>query len=355
MTEPKQTKILYVEDEAMLCELFSAVMTPRGYSVDTVQTGVEALQKHADNTYDIVAVDYQLPDMTGLDIAPEILDRNPRMPVIMITGRGNEKVAGEALRLGVSNYIVKDSQDAYLELLPSVVLHLERQMQMESIMRKSEEALRQAQEDSKLQFLTQLDTAERYEMQARELAALAEELTVVNERLAAFANHDELTGLPNARLCKDRLRVAIATARRNDAEVAVIHIDLDNFKLVNSIVDRAGGDAILKDVADRLKGCIRDMDTASRLRSDRFALVISNFDERETVITVARRVQETLKEPFLIGETNVPVSPRVGIAVYPEHGSTGDDLFKHAELSVHDAEIYGGTSTEKRVSDGTAG
>lgn len=352
MIESRQTRILYVEDETALCDLFEAVMVPRGYVVDSAHTGQAGLRKEAANTYDIVALDYQLPDMTGLDIARKILEQRPNLPVIMITGRGNEKIAAEALRLGVSNYIVKDSQEAFMELLPSVVLHLERRVQMEAIMRKSADTLRQAQEESRKQFLTQLDTAERYEMQARELASLAEELTVANERLSAFANHDELTGLANARLCMDRLRVAIATARRNSAEVAVVHVDLDNFKLVNSIVGRDGGDAILQEIAERLKVCVREMDTAARLRSDRFALVVSNFEDRETVITVARRVQESLKEPFIVDGKSIPISPRVGIAVYPEHGSSANELFSHAELSVHDAEIYS-TASAAGVASGT--
>ena len=309
--------------------------------VNSVHTGQAGLRIRAENNYDIVALDYQLPDMIGLEIACEILDKTPNLPVIMLTGRGNEKVAAEALRLGVSNYIIKDSQEAFMELLPSVVLHMERRAQMEAIMRKSADTLHLAQEESNGQFLTQLDTAERYEMQARELASLSEELTVANERLSAFANHDELTGLANARLCKDRLRVAIATARRNNAEVAVVHVDLDNFKLVNSIVGRDGGDVILQEIVERLKLCVREMDTAARLRSYRFALVISNFEDRETVITVARRVQESLRNPFVVDGSSVPVSPRVGIAVYPEHGSSAGELFNHAELSVHDAEIYG--------------
>jgi predicted signal transduction protein with EAL and GGDEF domain len=75
-------------------------------------------------------------------------------------------------------------------------------------------------------------------------------------------------------------------------------------------------------------------------RSDRFALVVSNFNGRETVITVVRRVQESLKEPFVVDCKSIPISPRVGIAVYPEHGSTANELFSHSELSVHDAEIF---------------
>ena len=110
----------------------------------------------------------------------------------MITGRGNEGIAAEALCLGVSNYIVKDSQQSSTNFLSSVILHLERSLEIEPTMRKSAGALKESQEHSKQQFLTLLDTAERYEHQARELASLAEELPMANERLTAFANHDEL-------------------------------------------------------------------------------------------------------------------------------------------------------------------
>jgi len=333
-------RILYVEDDTTLCQLFEAVMTPRGYDVDVATSGEEGLSKHKANPYDIVALDYQLPDMTGLDIAKDILADDPNLPVLMITGRGNENIAAEALRIGVSNYIVKDSQESYVDLLPSVVLHLERRLEIESIMRKSADALRESQEQSKQQFLTQLDTAERYENQARELASLAEELTVANERLLAFANHDELTGLPNARLCKDRLKIAIATARRSDAEVAFIHVDFDNFKTVNTKIGRHGGDAILRDIAKRLKLCVRDMDTAARLRSDRFGLVVAGLDDRDIIIRVAKRLQASLAAPYEYEGESVPVGTQIGMAIYPEHGSTAEELLSHAELSVHNAEIY---------------
>ncbi|MEC8369560.1 MAG: hypothetical protein VXZ99_01955 [Pseudomonadota bacterium] len=153
------------------------------------------------------------------------METSPNLPALMITGRGNEGIAAKALCLGVSNYIVKDSQQSNINFLWSVILHLEHRLEIEPTMRKSAGALKESQEQSKQQFLTLLDTAERYEHQARELASLAEELPMANERLTAFANHDELTGLPNSWLCKDCLKVAIATARHSDAEVAFLCVD----------------------------------------------------------------------------------------------------------------------------------
>ena len=87
-------------------------------------------------------------------------------------------------------------------------------------------------------------------------------------------------------------------------------------------------------------------------RIDRFALVVSNFEDRETVNTVARRVQKSLEEPFVVDGKSILISPRVGIAAYPEHGSTANELFSHSELSVHDAEIYN-TASEASLARGT--
>lgn len=87
-------------------------------------------------------------------------------------------------------------------------------------------------------------------------------------------------------------------------------------------------------------------------RIDRFALVVSNFEDWETVNTVARRVQKSLKEPFVVDGKSILISPRVGIAAYPEHGSTANELFSHSELSVHDAEIYN-TASEASLARGT--
>ena len=87
-------------------------------------------------------------------------------------------------------------------------------------------------------------------------------------------------------------------------------------------------------------------------RIDRFALVVSNFEDWETVNTVARRVQKSFKEPFVVDGKSILISPRVGIAAYPEHGSTANELFSHSELSVHDAEIYN-TASEASLARGT--
>ncbi len=120
-TEPR---ILYIEDDPDTGALFKSVIKDQGYFVDVAICGRDGLELHASNPYDVVAVDYKLPDMSGIDVCKILLGQNRDLPVMMVTGKGNELLAAEALSIGVSNYIVKDNQNVYLDLIPSIILQL---------------------------------------------------------------------------------------------------------------------------------------------------------------------------------------------------------------------------------------
>jgi len=117
-------RLLYIEDDPLLCELFTMVMEGEGYCVETASTGRDGLDRHKAIPFDIVAVDYSLPDMVGLDIAREMLTENPDLPITFLTGSGNEEVAAKAVELGVLNYIIKGDESVYLNLLPPVIKNL---------------------------------------------------------------------------------------------------------------------------------------------------------------------------------------------------------------------------------------
>ncbi len=121
MGQHQQKRILYIENEALLCELFEVGLKPFGYCVDTSLTGSEGLALWAENHYDLVAIDYLLPDTNGIDIARQLLSESPELPVLIITGVGNADIAVEALRLGVSNYVTKGDSDVYLKLMPVLI------------------------------------------------------------------------------------------------------------------------------------------------------------------------------------------------------------------------------------------
>ncbi len=122
--DTSKKRVLYVEDDPSICELFKASVETHGYIVETAATGAEGLFRHSKSPYHLIAIDYQLPDMTGIDLARRIIIDNPDIPLLMITGQGDQRIATEALTLGVSNYIAKDDSDVYLELIPSILAQL---------------------------------------------------------------------------------------------------------------------------------------------------------------------------------------------------------------------------------------
>jgi len=121
MNNSDPVRILYIEDDPLLCDLFATVMEGEDYTVETVQTGQGGLDLHRANPFDIIAIDYALPDLMGLDVARQMLADNPSLPITFVTGSGNEEVAAKAIELGILNYIIKDGEAAYLKLLPSVI------------------------------------------------------------------------------------------------------------------------------------------------------------------------------------------------------------------------------------------
>jgi diguanylate cyclase (GGDEF)-like protein/PAS domain S-box-containing protein len=149
------------------------------------------------------------------------------------------------------------------------------------------------------------------------------------------AYHDILTGLPNRTLFKDRLGLALHQARRKRAELAVMFVDLDRFKLVNDTLGHVQGDALLQQVAGRLKECLRQGDTLARQGGDEFTLVLPELRDREDARIVAAKFLERLHQPFDLDGHEVHISASIGIAVYPEHGETLDELLRHADIAMY--------------------
>lgn len=141
--EGSSVRILYMEDDAGLARLLQRRLQRHGYSVDIAGNGDDGLARLERNTYDVVLVDYSMPSCDGIDVLRFTAERKTSPPVIMITGKGNEKVAVEALQLGASDYIVKDVEMGYLELLPVVIDQVLRNQQL---LREREEMLKTIRE-----------------------------------------------------------------------------------------------------------------------------------------------------------------------------------------------------------------
>ena len=155
------------------------------------------------------------------------------------------------------------------------------------------------------------------------------------------ANFDELTGLPNRNLFYDRLERAIALSARMGSQVALLYIDLDGFKAVNGRLGRASGDALLRLVAERLEGCVRESDTVARMSGDEFAVVLPQISQESEIEIVAIKVLEHLSQAFRMAGGEACISGSIGIALYPRDGSNGIVLLKHADVAMYQAKESG--------------
>jgi diguanylate cyclase (GGDEF)-like protein len=167
-----------------------------------------------------------------------------------------------------------------------------------------------------------------------------------------LALYDALTGLPNRKLLDERLRVAMAHARRHNMRLALLFIDLDKFKPVNDNFGHAYGDLLLKEVAKRLNNCMRESDTASRLGGDEFVALLSEIEDEEAAVFVANKILSALTTPYDIAGHTFDISASIGIAIFPWHGIDGKSLMKQADLAMYEAKNNGRSTV--RVARGNA-
>lgn len=166
--------------------------------------------------------------------------------------------------------------------------------------------------------------------------AAAIERKQLHMALLTMAQFDELTGLPNRRLFYSRMETALGAVRTNHGRMAVLYIDLDNFKEVNDTLGHACGDLLLQEVARRLKLCMRESDTVARLGGDEFVVLVEQLQSPEQAALVAQKIRVTLSQEITIKDNTLHSLPSVGIALFPEHGDCVDQLLGQADKSMYE-------------------
>jgi diguanylate cyclase (GGDEF)-like protein/PAS domain S-box-containing protein len=168
------------------------------------------------------------------------------------------------------------------------------------------------------------------------LKKLERELQEAKATAEQLATHDFLTGLPNRVLLMDRISQAISFAKREKRSVAVITIDMDDFKEINDIYGHGEGDRLLVEVASRMKNSIRATDTVSRHGGDEFLLLaISKTDSTESITTLVERLLEKVRCPFAIKGSTIVPTVSVGIAVFPKDGSNPEELMSRSDEALY--------------------
>jgi diguanylate cyclase (GGDEF)-like protein/PAS domain S-box-containing protein len=161
------------------------------------------------------------------------------------------------------------------------------------------------------------------------------------ERLQYMATHDGLTGLPNSVLLNDRLDAAISRARRSHGRVGVMFLDLDHFKDVNDSLGHRVGDALLKELARRIRAALRQSDVLARISGDEFVVVLEDFPDENAPELVARKILEEVCRPFQLDGHEIHVSGSLGLALHPEDGTDAETLLKNADAAMYHAKELG--------------
>jgi diguanylate cyclase (GGDEF)-like protein/PAS domain S-box-containing protein len=173
----------------------------------------------------------------------------------------------------------------------------------------------------------------------------------MEEQVQHLAYHDPLTDLPNRMLFTDRLQQALATAKRDHAQLALMFIDLDKFKPVNDKHGHHVGDLLLKEVAQRIQDCLRESDTVARIGGDEFVVLLPVIRAEQDAWEVAEKIRGSLNQPFELAGLGLSISSSTGIAIYPEHGDEEKQLIKNADDAMYYAKSVGRDNVQIYRSD----
>ncbi|MEW6635419.1 MAG: EAL domain-containing protein [Actinomycetota bacterium] len=289
--EENAVPVLLVEDnpgDARLVEILLEEARVTGFEVVRAERLLEALELLERRAFDVVLLDLTLPDSSGLETVDRMRAAVPQIPLVVLSGRDDEETALRAIKVGAEDYLVKGQGDGDL-IARSIRYAIERKR--------------------------------------------------AEQRMAYLAQYDHLTGLANRALFQDRLEQALARAGRSSGRVALMFVDLDRFKVINDTFGHMGGDELLREVAARIRGRLRESDTVARLGGDEFAIILENLAEAHDAAQVARDLLEIISEPVSVGGHEVSMTASIGIAVHPPSGL--EDILMDADTAMYRAKERG--------------
>jgi len=312
----KKIKILHIEDEDIdhLAVRRAAGKAGLPFDIDRASSVGEGLEMIKRGRYDLLLCDYLLPDGIGLEILEKVKD----VPAIFITGSGDETVAVKALKGGAYDYLIKDPQQGYLELLVTTIEKVLRTFRMEREHKEFEQ---------------------RIVEQNSEMERLNIELKALYEETKALSLHDPLTGLANRRLMQLDLERGIAKAKRYDRPLSVVMLDVDHFKRYNDSFGHPEGDRLLATLADILKQQTRDADLVARYGGEEFIVILP-----ETPMGDACEVSERLRRAV---EEQTDVTISLGVASLGGGMEDAVGLIRGADEALYRAKESGRNRVER--------
>lgn len=186
--------------------------------------------------------------------------------------------------------------------------------------------------------------------------AIAHDITerkLMEQQLHYIAGHDPLTELPNRALLFGRLQTSLGLARREGSHLSLLFIDIDGFKHVNDSYGHLVGDKLLKNIAQRLRDCVRKSDTVGRFGGDEFVVVLNGIDSFDNVLVITENIRVQLEKTYQFDDLNLQLSPSIGVARYPDNGDDEQQLLQYADQAMYRAKNAGGNRVDVGVDNAT--
>ena len=307
--------VLIVDDDPGTRLLIGTALEMAGFRVSTAADGPSALNEFRERPVDCVILDVVMPGMSGFEVCKHLRANsdNLHVPILMQTSLDDMESVNRAYDAGATDFSSKGINPM---LLAQRVKFLVRAKQTQDQLRASE------------------------------------------ARVRYLAYYDPLTALPNRQRLLQILEQHVAWASVRRRGIAVLMLDVDNFSRINDTQGQAVGDALLKDIAGRLKLCLRDSqggaenlaldaeikditDCVSRTGADEFALALPGVSTADSAREVARRLQTTLEKPFAFAQQEMPLSASIGISLFPVDAADAESLIKNADAAMHHAKRLG--------------
>ena len=291
--QESNTRILVVDDDDVDREKISRCLHKAIIPITILDatSGEDALDQTLTEDIDLIILDYNLGDMTGVEFLTRIKKNN--IPTIMITGAGSENSAIEAMKLGAVDYLTKDTLTEKV-LLPVLTAAIKKN----ELQRKYEKS---------------------------------------QEELKRKSLYDSLTGLSNRDLIFDRLEQSILSSDRHSINFYLLVIDLNSFKEVNDSFGHLAGDEVLKKISERMLSASRKSDTVGRFGGDEFVLILPEVESIPSLMVILNKLMAAIAKPISVGKNILTIGASIGIAHYPIHGKDVETLLSNADYAMYQA------------------
>jgi diguanylate cyclase (GGDEF)-like protein/PAS domain S-box-containing protein len=402
--EKEATSILCVEDDPVTLSLLVHILKKRFRDVLIAKDGMEGLEVFKRHRPKVVVTDIYMPAMNGLDMVRTIKAEAPGTHIIVITSHDESAAILSAVDVGIVDYVLKPIEAKRLGLAIDKcfqITALERALLLsksrtENILESIGDAFFSLDKDWQFTYLNQ-KAEEHFQASRAELLGSsfkdrmpdwignshAYEEAMLNQEKRSFelflpdqarwhdvgiyplddgisvylrdvtekkkhedeiqslAFHDKLTGLPNRALLEDRLNHTIQWCKRSGQRGAVLFLDLDRFKTINDSLGHDAGDQVLREVANRLRSCLRDCDTVARLGGDEFIILLEGFDHPDNIHSVTHRLLLSLAQEIVLPEITLCITCSIGISLIPSDGETVEDLLKASDTAMYHGKGHG--------------